>query len=765
MKRLVLTLGLIVAGFLAFLLADRSSQIEAPLAPRATQELEAQRKPTGAELVTSQSAQTADSDEARAEAAARPSAMGSDAAENGMLVRVVDPSGTPLAGVPVGIAFDHPTLRFAHIREQEDTSESGEARLDSNISLDKLPDEASVAIQIALPLEPPVAVALGETEPDGSYRLVLPDAGKIWLTPLVVRVLTASGAPAQQVDVELRSRNPNDPGSSDNSLERLTTDRAGQVTFDRLEIARQLTQSRTFGVTCEFNVRIAGPYAQRIEQRLNDAAEKGPILLRLPATGTVEITLRTQSGDRIDRAASASLLWRPINAPGDARFERTRNAWRPIEDGVARFENVGLDLLLEAWAGPDDGAAARGSVRGPGPTATQPVARLEVVVGDAFPSLTGRLVDEAGAPVGEVRFALATPAIEVDWETATHSRLRKSYSYHGTDSAGRFELTFTPGRLERGPLYALFEESAPRAGFQRGQIPRYARTEMPLSVNPGERVDLGDLTFGPYPLLVAGTVVDESGRPLQQAKVRLSYPLMNGRRQSWYNVNVPYAYSAEDGSFSVHSPDPFPELCVMASDKQGRYGEVKGVAPGATNVRLVMRAKEAKGPPGAQVIGNVLLDDGIDSMHVEAVYRHSNGARHDSYVINGVFSFRDVSTGQIRVEIRTRKTDWLLHQVEGVEVQSGQDVREPMLSDIDLRGKLRYLRLLLLDEQGRPVGDTYAWINADSAGGSVKLDDAGHFVALTRASDDRFTIRVNGYAPEEVLYAAHEQTLRLRKAD
>ena len=145
-------------------------------------------------------------------------------------------------------------------------------------------------------------------------------------------------------------------------------------------------------------------------------------------------------------------------------------------------------------------------------------------------TVSGRALDSVGKPIPGARVYLASCAID-DNRRLAETRTDEAGFYKFRDVLLPIRPDFFPDRERR--VEGVFEVFGQAEGFGFAWLPsktvRFAQRVLPLGVTvdptrdvkPGEPVVL-DLTFPP-PSPLSGRVVDDRGKPLPDAKVRISY--------------------------------------------------------------------------------------------------------------------------------------------------------------------------------------------------------------------------------------------------
>ena len=142
---------------------------------------------------------------------------------------------------------------------------------------------------------------------------------------------------------------------------------------------------------------------------------------------------------------------------------------------------------------------------------------------------------------------------------------------------------------------------------------------------------------------------------------------------------------------------------------------------------------------------------------------HTERKRNDTYAWAGGFRFENVHPGTYRIELRTKDTEWLVASVSDVEVVAGETTLDPRLQGLDLRGKLRLLRLRVERADGTPFAEERVELYVDREGGSTYTDDQGRLVALVRTEDENFLFGQRGYGPVELVWSSDEQLVVLEE--
>lgn len=522
-------------------------------------------------------------------------------------------------------------------------------------------------------------------------------------TPLFARVLDAAGAPALGVEVALRQR-------------RLTAldfmgamSRAPDGVAEFRHAAVVLREHRT-GLE-GFSLAIRGLFDPPIERAApwgnapDSAAE-----LRLRPSGFASIVLADERGEQVAVPFEVRLAFDgDSRAWSDGRYETGRGRGEVslrVELGRPLFARVtpeGWDRAIE--------------VRGPGPVREGESAKLRAAIGGDAAVISGRLADEAGAPLGSAHWSadVEEPAGlpaggDLRFTTGVDGRFDLLLPARGAGTAARALAVRRVGELE-----------APRA---------LARALLPASELRG-RVELGDLVLRDVPVLVAGLVVDARGAPIPLARVEASAiapppgeprldelppePLPgqpeDPRGGSEANPSAPRATTGgrwqavcdERGRFALHGECALPELRLVARAAGGASAPVAAFV-GARDVRIVVE-------PSGGIAGRLLLDPSLSAASLIAEARAAAGAGGAEPATSasapvdadGRFEVRGLHQGVWSLRLVFAPGGQELARVDDVRVASGATTRDARLDPLDLRAGPRLIELEIVDEAGLPV--------------------------------------------------------------
>ncbi len=682
----------------------------------------------------------------------------------GLRVRVVDPTGKPQGGIPVALFVTVPQMPVLYPAHQAETAPNdGIAWLELDISEDRLPPNFESAVGIDLPLEPRVLHGFGHALPkpstgDEVVELVLPEGAESWLAPLRVQVVDVEENPVFGARVEFHAVPRSSPSDRDDLGSALTEAPEGIASISREEQRQMMTTAKLLGLSLDFEVTCEGPYVPLPTAAIPLEPSSEPMRLVLPPTATVVVHLHHTDGIPVARDATASLEWYPAG-------EEMRGGWwsADVEEGTARFERVGLGLDLRMSGSLADLSVESAWQSLPGPKQEGETLDVELVLGPPYPLLVGRLLDADGAPVADQRFSFAADLYDPPPRHPAAGPRRLRYSYHSTDGEGRVRFPYSDDVTTPGRFLRIVEQS-PRRGAPPGWVARFAQVDFPALTLDGSRLEVGDLVLRDVPILVAGRAVDESGAPVKGATLQCRYAVGEGDERAWHNVNFTNGSRRQtnaEGWFEVRSLQEATQLEVSAYRRGVGGSERILVPPYSTDVLLAVLPEEDYEKTRGKVEGWMLLDEDIPTLLLTAELHGERGKR-DSYVFGGAFEFRHVLPGRHRFEVRTDRTDFLLETIEGVVVHAGETTHDPRLEGIDLRGRLRLLRLRLVTTEGHPVYKEYVHVGVRRGEeGRIRTDEEGRLTVLMRVEDPTVRVGLRGHVPVDVAWTVDEQRIVL----
>lgn len=661
-------------------------------------------------------------------------------------VLVVRESGEPIAGISVlfCITPDRAAATWMDLARAT-TGDDGIARVDTSRSLEidlgRAPN-AAFFVTCELPGETAPRIEIDDPATGEPVRLVVPDAALAWLQPLRVLVVDSADSPVEGIDVLVATERANEPDQIQR-VAQARTDGGGIAVFSLGELRERIAKAARFQVALRSFVTFSHPLADPPQVAI-DRPTGDLIRLVLPATGSLIVRLTDAGGSTVSSGASVQLRYRGADLGDNAGMSMWK---RPVDvvDGVARFERIGLGLVLGVSGWYDDGRARSAYETIAGPTAAGEEVSLTMRFGEEFPWILGRVLDATGAPIASTTIAASTRRVRAVPKDPASGPDRESHFKLSTDESGRFRHRLD-GVVPAGDHRVLVLRCN---GEQSADGPlSYAGIALPEPMPPGAEIDLGDLTLAPVPVLVSGRVVDVDGKPVRHAIINISYSVA-GRPGSSRNLNHPNTSTDADGRFEIRYIDPPDGLEIRARRRMDTFASREFEA-GATGLELVLRPLPAKEETGGVVQGMLLVENDIALDHLAVTLRAESGTRHKVNVMEhgGGFHFK-VQPGTYDLEVVTHPGRELLARVDDVAVEGGVTSADSRLQSIDIRGKARYLRLRLRAPDGTAVSNENVWLDRDRGSGSpVQTDDRGRLVMLVSAARDEVALRGNRFTLE-----------------
>lgn len=474
--------------------------------------------------------------------------------------------------------------------------------------------------------------APARVEPSGAAPIVI----RLRPTAAITgRVVDASGVPVISQRVEVVRDRALDGGAS-NALLPVTTDDRGEFRIAGLGAGRYRVfvplppERATFvnGQPVFAQPRIFAPgvsepdVADVIE--LRDGEERGGVDVALPMEagpqGALSATPNRMApspievvGEPVTGPEAVSVRGRIIDVAGrpvaDATVQlRGRNVFRTMQserDGGYSFTGLPAGNVNVIASKPRHTALGRA-----GRSPQTPLANLAPSAGEAlsgvdlvlspWSTLTGRVVDEYGAPVQRARVQLLT----VRYERGRRQLVGAGAFVRLTDDLGVYRLwDIVPGRyLVSATVGEVLSAELP--GYGRSYYPGTADPSgaLPVVIGPSLEVSGIDIALVPQPTYrIYGRMFDSSGRPTNNGSLTLAPSV---RSASPLGVAIG-AKSEPDGSFEFANVTPGLYV-IQASGGQtsaAREGEAAVLAVAVTNQDVSGIALRRS--RGAKIIGRV----------------------------------------------------------------------------------------------------------------------------------------------------------------
>lgn len=479
-----------------------------------------------------------------------------------------------------------------------------------------------------------------------------------------VLVLGPDGAPAPKIEVALRSRMHQ--SIVDRRLTR--TDGEGRARWPHVAFESVSGDPAS-------SVAVVGLAAPGGEVPIDPLALPGePVILRLGASGSVEVVARDLDGEPL-KAGSVELSI--DNSPDEA----APSFWRSSEyvsvgftNGRALFEHVRLGEALIAKLEPPGAAGPiRRRLRGPRSAGERAV--VEFKLGEDQPAVVVRLVDEAGAPLAERNVRWTVSVASQFSRSANDGELR-------TDSGGEIELLLDPKWPAGGQrtLRVVLDSDEP--------YPPQARLDLSRSFSPG-RHELGELVLRSPPLIAAGRVVNADGAPAPDARVSVQ-ELREQDEETLDVLDEEIGCDAE-GRFVLRGELRATRINLRAQTKSARSAELS-CAVGTDNLELTL-------VEGGVIAGRVLLDTPAGAAALSVTVKCDERSQRTTRDLeeNGEFRFTHLDPGEWVLSIASKGFGDSNNVLElpGLHVPAGGECADPRLKEIDLRGRVATLILEL----------------------------------------------------------------------
>ena len=430
-----------------------------------------------------------------------------------------------------------------------------------------------------------------------------------------------------------------------------------------------------------------------------------PALLILPfvlvsTESSLDCITRQGKRDNILNVRIEAPDGKPIPRQFDVAIIRIEDGKRRVvkrggtEKGSVRFDGLPVDEELVVKASCyfeteevfDDTSESKNVSLGEGADTT-----IRFVFGRVY---RGRAVDKAGKPLANVNLGIQLTCFPHPDSPGRDLTCR-------TDSAGRFRY-FDLGRQEFAHmgndlvLATLEGDQEPyRIGVQAALS--LAETECGQAMPPSKTVfELGDVKFLGKTTLIAGTVVDQHGKPIPGVNIRAFFRRTNS--EGFWCASSPT--TGGDGTFEILDPRRYGELNIEIMEPSWAFGIQRGPFPaGSKNLRIEMRRNGGTKKPHQTVRGTLKVDPATRGLSVWFIDEQGDKSRAR---IDDQSGFRDwLPAGKYRVEVHGVSLTHLeefpapLRRIDDVRVLPTSRNVDPRLQPIDCRGATRNLRLRL----------------------------------------------------------------------
>lgn len=416
--------------------------------------------------------------------------------------------------------------------------------------------------------------------------------------------------------------------------------------------------------------------------------------LVLPPCGSLDVELVGE--DRAPIAAKSEFRFVLYEGSTEERAFGSVQCSSPI--GRTRVDWVEVGVELEA-AGAAVGARHEARVRTHGPSRAGEVVPLRLQIA-APPAAIFRAIDDRDSVLANQALKFVVRDIDGDWDN--HS-MPWPASDTTTDDAGRFTLPFPNGKV--GADFRRTIEVLAARPEDRSNL--YFSVEFTEKA-PEANVDYGDARFRPARLIVAGHVIDEIGAPVAGAQVRAYAPLggaQDQERANYADRQLAWIVSDAQGAFESRGILGGERIRVIANVNGPDESASVEVPIGASDLVLtVTRTGSIEGSlllPEGVLASNVQLDWTGATAQVGQVATITIAAEDAAEPHLARFRFDDVRVGLGALHVHVGSNS--IASFSDVLVSAGKGTRDPRLQRIDLRDKLRALRVWIELPDGTPA--------------------------------------------------------------
>ncbi len=515
---------------------------------------------------------------------------------------------------------------------------------------------------------------------------------------LTVRVVDEAGRPAPGITVGI---GPAGESWSDWSR---PTDEHGLLVVRNVE---WLLGTVGLNLESAFSVRLEIGVDPQVERWIDPRRMPSEVVeLSMPATGRMHVRVVDARGQvvPVQGRVLLSVERRPVQGELIAAADQVDTV-TPLVDGEATIAGVGIGGRFDVTVSPAGGGTFGENFEGP--RRAGELVEVAIPVPDSFLMLVGRAVDATAQPIASASLTLRTVREYLNEDRV----LQMSPLEVRTDPEGRFaaSLRLPPPDPSAHRAWRLRAELC----WHMENLPRLAaELRVPTS---GGIVEAGDVVLQASEPLLAGRVVDESGRPVPGGRVRVTRSSGNRR----FSVMIEGGATDADGRFAVYGPCTGHALSLVLEHPDHRQDPVQAArtyACGTRDVvvtatrtgrvegRLLVDAARLSAPP------TLVLTQGPLSPGLWRLWREGPGWR---------FRFTGVPAGRCAIAVLDASSTAAVPvlTVEDVLVEAGEVTRDPRLDPIDLRGLLAApggarggtLELAVVDERAASVSRGELW--------------------------------------------------------
>jgi hypothetical protein len=353
-----------------------------------------------------------------------------------------------------------------------------------------------------------------------------------------------------------------------------------------------------------------------------------------------------------------------------------------------------------------------------GPTRAGETIEVTLRLGEEWPRVLLRAVDEEGRPVARAELHL-----RVFQEPLSPQRARL-----WTDPDGRAELQLL------GPHRPDYRRTLEIEVYD--PVPRRGEADLSFEMEHGNPTDLGEVVLlaSETVLLAAGSVRGESG-PIAGAQIE-AWPRTNwstGRRRTTADAS---------GRFELRGLPTEERLWLTASAPGHASSPPLEIDPGSRGLTVEL-------PRAALLELEILLDETIRPEALSLVLISGSRSLPLSPLLRGRI---EVPAGLHDVEVCNR-AGLLLERIPGLRIEPPPVGIDPRLRPLDLRGRLRSAAFDLRDGNGRPLERTQVGVilvaGGSEAAGSLQTEN-GRLSLVVPVEASTIVLAPDGFAPRKV---------------
>lgn len=436
--------------------------------------------------------------------------------------------------------------------------------------------------------------------------------------------------------------------------------------------------------------------------------QREPVTLELGPGGECEVKIVDEHGAV---PAGAFDVYLGVVTSDDANIDELHPYWidsvkrASVEGGSVVFRNVVLGRRLVANVTREGAMMFQRAVE-LGPRTQSERTTIEVRLGQRGATLVGRALDAQGQPLAQTLTQVRIGGPDEDQRFQLGPPRR-------TDAEGRFRFEIETGEwLKERP----FMVQLAHVGEDGADLAASERPLPPLVQGPNE---LGDFRLAEVPVFATGRVVDAEGQPVGGARVQA---MVRGVEPGG---NEPYLQPLDRGTaltdalgrFTLRAPARHRELELVAKKAHLESRAIRTTL-GTRDLQIELVA-------GGEIAGRLQVDANLPASRFFVFAEPENPGDPEDHETqpmrpdaDGRFLLRGLKPGAYRVFVRDDQGWNEVASVAGVLVVSGQRTRDVRLDPIDLSGRMRTVKLSILEVDGTPyAGEVYALLTRRDANG------------------------------------------------